>query len=73
LALIPLGIARARRHGLNAIADLPDQPATWHRVVLFFGAMTVVNRIIGSQLSYRAVERMETVHFCGQKLPRDET
>ena len=28
--------------------------------------MTVANVVIGSQLSYRAVEHMETVQFCGQ-------
>ena len=28
--------------------------------------MTAVNVIIGSQVSYRAVEHMETVQFCGQ-------
>ena len=28
--------------------------------------MTVANVVIGSQLTYRAVEHMETVQFCGQ-------
>ena len=28
--------------------------------------MTLANLVIGSQLSYRAVEHMETVQFCGQ-------
>jgi hypothetical protein len=35
-------------------------------VALFFGVMTVVNVVIGSQVSYRAVARMETTQFCGQ-------
>ena len=28
--------------------------------------MTLANLVIGSQVSYRAVEHMETVQFCGQ-------
>ena len=28
--------------------------------------MTMANVLIGSQVSYRAVEHMETVQFCGQ-------
>ncbi len=32
---------------------------------IFFGVMTVANVVIASQLSYRAVEQMDTVQFCG--------
>jgi len=38
----------------------------WRRAGLFFGIMTLANIIIGSQLTYRSVEHMETVQFCGQ-------
>jgi hypothetical protein len=33
---------------------------------VFFVVMTIANLLIGSQVSYRAVEHMETVQFCGQ-------
>ena len=32
---------------------------------IFFAVMTVANVVIASQLSYRAVEQMDTVQFCG--------
>jgi nitrate/TMAO reductase-like tetraheme cytochrome c subunit len=36
------------------------------KLVVFVGATTFVNIVIGSQLTYRAVTFMETVSFCGQ-------
>ena len=61
LALIPIGIALGRRRG-----DIVGQRAAWRRAGIFFAVMTVANILIGSQLTYRAVEHMETVQFCGQ-------
>jgi hypothetical protein len=66
LALIPIGLALARRHVAAGFADATDRRAAWRRVGVFFAVMTMANLIIGSQLSYRAVEHMETVQFCGQ-------
>jgi hypothetical protein len=66
LALMPIGIALARRHVAAGFADATDRRAAWLRVGVFFAVMTMANLIIGSQLSYRAVEHMETVQFCGQ-------
>ena len=43
-----------------------DRPAAWRRAGVFFAVMTMANIVIGSQVSYRAVEHMETVQFCGQ-------
>src|ERR1700733_857287 len=70
LALIPIGIALGKR---KAAADIdsapegePDRRAAWRRAGIFFAIMTVANLIIGSQLTYRAIEHMETVQFCGQ-------
>ena len=60
LALIPIGIALARRRR-RVPADF-----NWRRTGIFFAAMTLVNILVGSQLSYRAVEHLETVQFCGQ-------
>jgi NapC/NirT cytochrome c family, N-terminal region len=66
LALIPVGIALSRRRVTAGFADATDRRAAWRRAGVFFAAMTLANIIIGSQLSYRAIEHMETVQFCGQ-------
>lgn len=66
LALIPLGIALARRRGFDSLVALPDRRAALRRAGIFFGLTTLANIVIGSQLSYRAVEHMDTVQFCGQ-------
>src|SRR5437870_3444696 len=61
LALIPVGIVLARRRGAVTLDAIPVR-----RAVLFFTLATLTNIVIGSQLSYRAVEHMDTVQFCGQ-------
>jgi hypothetical protein len=66
LALIPIGIALSRRRVAAGGASLTDRQAAWRRAGVFFAVMTMANIVIGSQLSYRAVEHMETVQFCGQ-------
>ncbi len=66
LALIPIGIALGRRKAAAAVSAAPDHRAAWRRAGIFFAIMTMANLVIGSQLSYRAVEHMETVQFCGQ-------
>src|SRR5262245_38903730 len=66
LALIPVGIALAKRPITKNLSDVSARKAAWQRVAIFFGVMTAVNILIGSQASYRAVEHMETVQFCGQ-------
>jgi len=69
LALIPVGIALARRkvvENLSEVAEAEGRRTAWRRVGIFFGVMTVANVVIASQLSYRAVEHMDTVQFCGQ-------
>ena len=66
LVLIPIGIALGRRNAAAKFDAVPDRKAAWRRAGIFFAVMTVANIIIGSQLSYRAVEHMETVQFCGQ-------
>ena len=66
LILIPIGIVLGRRRVAQRLDTLPDRPAAWRRAGIFFGVMTVANVVIGSQLTYRSVEHMETVQFCGQ-------
>jgi hypothetical protein len=66
LILIPIGIALFKRKGAERLDNLDDRLAAWRRVGIFFGVMTVANIVIASQLSYRAVEHMDTVQFCGQ-------
>jgi len=66
LALIPVGAYLARRRIQAGLATAPDRRVTVRRLAYFFGAMTVVNLIIGSQVTYRAVAQMESDQFCGQ-------
>jgi NapC/NirT cytochrome c family, N-terminal region len=66
LALIPAGVYLARRRIAAGLASAPDRRVVLRRVALFFGVMTVVNVVIGSQVSYRAVAHMESARFCGE-------
>ncbi len=66
LALIPVGIALGRRRVAESFDGVADRRAAWRRAGIFFAVMTVTNVVIGSQLTYRAVEHMETNQFCGQ-------
>jgi hypothetical protein len=66
LILIPIGIALAHRRVRAGLALVDDRRTGWRRVAIFFGVMTMVNVLIGSQVTYRAVAHMETVQFCGQ-------
>ncbi|MGC8791798.1 MAG: NapC/NirT family cytochrome c [Bryobacteraceae bacterium] len=72
LVLIPLGIwreARKRRRSGQLAPVLP--PLDWRspelrRLLAFVGVTTMVNLVIGSQLTYRAFHYMDTVTFCGK-------
>jgi nitrate/TMAO reductase-like tetraheme cytochrome c subunit len=66
LVLIPIGIALAKRKVTENLNEGEDRRLAWRRAGIFFGVMTVANVVIASQLSYRAVEHMDTVQFCGQ-------
>jgi nitrate/TMAO reductase-like tetraheme cytochrome c subunit len=66
LVLIPIGIALGRRKAVAALNPPVDRKAAWRRAGLFFTIMTMANLVIGSQLTYRAVQHMETNQFCGQ-------
>jgi nitrate/TMAO reductase-like tetraheme cytochrome c subunit len=59
LALMPVGFYLGKRRLVNRRDSL-------RRLAIFFGVTTFLNIIIGTQVTYRAVEHMETVQFCGQ-------
>jgi len=72
LIMIPLGIwLKRKREGRSGIYP-PDFPTlTWHnfelrKLTYFFGATTVLNLAIASQLTYGAVNYMDGVTFCGE-------
>jgi hypothetical protein len=65
LALIPIGIARARRRQDAGTLELPNHGVAWRKLGIFFGLISFVNVVIGSQATYRAVKYMETENFCG--------
>ena len=66
LVLIPVGIALSKRRVARQLAALPDRHTALRRAGIFFAVMTAANVIIGSQVSFQAVEHMDTVQFCGQ-------
>jgi nitrate/TMAO reductase-like tetraheme cytochrome c subunit len=67
LALIPIGIYQEKRRLQKDLGSHEsDRKAIIRRLAWFFGITTLANIIIGTQLTYRAVEHMETPQFCGQ-------
>jgi nitrate/TMAO reductase-like tetraheme cytochrome c subunit len=66
LILIPIGIALAKHQFTRNLDEIENRRTAWRRAGIFFGVMTVANVVIASQLSYRAVEHMDTNQFCGQ-------
>jgi len=67
LALIPLGVLLAKRRVASGwVGSPPERAAAMRKLLLFLGVTTIANVAIGSQLSYRAVQHMETTQFCGQ-------
>ena len=66
MILIPIGSWLARRRIQAGLAQVQSRPAALRRLALFFATMTVVNVVIASQVTYRAVNHMESDQFCGQ-------
>jgi hypothetical protein len=66
LILIPIGIRLGRQKAESLFLSEETKALAWRRTGIFFAVMTVLNLIIGSQLSFHAVEAMDTVSFCGQ-------
>ena len=66
LALVPIGIYLSKkniREGLNETTF--DRKEALRRFVWFLGITGLLNILIGTQLTYRAVKHMETPQFCG--------
>ena len=67
LALVPFGIFLAKRRVRARLAmEIVDQRAALHRLAIFLLVTALVNILVGTQLTYRAVDYMETPTFCGQ-------
>ena len=66
LALIPIGVYLSRKRIRQGLSEPTfDRRAALQRVAWFFGITTLANVLIGTQVTYRAVEHMETPQFCG--------
>jgi nitrate/TMAO reductase-like tetraheme cytochrome c subunit len=66
LALVPIGVYLSKRQIRKGLAGVIfDRKLALRRMAWFFGVTTVMNIIIGTQVTYRAVEHMETPQFCG--------
>jgi nitrate/TMAO reductase-like tetraheme cytochrome c subunit len=66
LALIPIGIYLSKHQIRKGLAEGAfDRKAALQRLAWFFGVTTFLNILIGTQVTYRAVEHMETPQFCG--------
>jgi nitrate/TMAO reductase-like tetraheme cytochrome c subunit len=50
----------------EGVAAEPDRGVAFRRLAAFLVITTLLNVLIGAQLTYRAVEYMETRSFCGQ-------
>jgi nitrate/TMAO reductase-like tetraheme cytochrome c subunit len=69
LILIALGIFLARRRiGRleEGLWQAPDRRVYIRKLAIFFAVTTAINIVIGTQGTYRAVNYMETLQFCGQ-------
>ncbi len=66
LALIPIGIYLGKRQIRKGLSeDTFDRKGALQRVAWFLGITTLLNVIVGTQITYRAVHHMETPQFCG--------
>jgi len=66
LLLIPVGVYLSKRQIRGGLAEATfDRKLAQQRVAWFFGVTTLLNILIGTQVTYRAVKHMETPQFCG--------
>lgn len=66
LVLIPIGIHLSKRQIRKGLTEVVfDRKTALQRIAWFFGVTTLLNILIGTQVTYRAVKHMETPQFCG--------
>ena len=66
LVLVPIGVYISKRQIREGLSQPTfDRRVALRRIAWFLGITTVLNILIGTQLTYRAVAYMETPQFCG--------
>ena len=66
LVLIPIGAWLSKRQiAAGAAQPFLDRGTALRRLGWFLGITTLLNLLIGTQITYRAIEYMETPQFCG--------
>lgn len=66
LALVPIGVYLSKRQIRKGLPEVIfDRKLALRRMAWFFGLTTLLNIVIGTQVTYRAVKHMETPQFCG--------
>lgn len=67
LLSVPLGMYLARRRvRAHLAAAIVDRTVALRRLGIFLGLTALINVVVGTQVTYRAVEQMESVQFCGR-------
>ncbi len=67
LLLMPVGVWLAKKKIRRQIDAVPMKRGTAvRRLTIFLSVTTLANLLLAGQFTYRAVEHMETVAFCGQ-------
>jgi len=67
LALVPVGVFLGKRRIQKRLeTEAIDRRLAVRQFITFLCVTGLVNVVIGTQLTYRAVDYMETVQFCGQ-------
>ena len=67
LGMVPVGVLLARRRAKQRLTEkIVNRQVAIRRLVVLGGAVTLINVVVGTQGTYRAVEHMESVQFCGQ-------
>lgn len=66
LVLMPIGMWLSRRAVRQGLKQAITRQTSLRRLAVFLVVATILNIVIMSQLSYRALEYMEGTQFCGQ-------
>jgi len=67
LGMVPAGVLLARRRARQRLTEqVVDRKVAIRRLLVLGGVVTGINVVVGTQGTYRAVEHMESVQFCGQ-------